>query len=57
MRTLSLYGVSDNLRSNELLFVFALVIFIDFLVIGSAAFFASNKYNNFWQRKLGSKNA
>ncbi|WP_416306966.1 hypothetical protein [Neptunicella sp. SCSIO 80796] len=57
IRALNLYGISDNLTSEVLLYAGGIVLAIDLLVIASSVFSVSNRFNNFWQNRLSAKNA
>ena len=57
IRSLSLYGVSDNQTSEVLLYAGGIVLAMDLVVIASSVFSVSNRFNNFWQNRLSAKNA
>jgi hypothetical protein len=57
IRALSLYGISDDLTSEELLYAGGIVLAMDLVVIASSVFSVSNRFNNFWQNRLSAKNA
>lgn len=57
IRALSLYGISDNLTSEVLLYAGGIVFAMDLVVIASSVFSVSNRFNNFWQNRLSAKNA
>ena len=57
IRALSLYGISDNLTSEVLLYAGGIVLVMDLVVISSSVFSVSNRFNNFWQNRLSAKNA
>jgi hypothetical protein len=57
IRALNLYGVSDSLTSEVLLYAGGIVLVIDLVVISSSVFSVSNRFNNFWQNRLSVKNA
>jgi len=57
IRALSLYGISDSLTSEVLLYTGGIVVAMDLVVISSSVFSVSNRFNNFWQNRLSAKNA
>jgi hypothetical protein len=57
IRALSLYGISDSLTSEVLLYTSGIVVAMDLVVIYSSVFSVSNRFNNFWQNRLSAKNA
>jgi hypothetical protein len=57
IRALSLYGISDSLTSEVLLYTGGIVVAMDLVVIYSSVFSVSNRINNFWQNRLSAKNA
>jgi hypothetical protein len=57
IRALNLYGISENLRSEVLLYAIVIVLAMDLVVISSSVFSVSNRFNNFWQNRLSPKNA
>lgn len=57
IRALNLYGISDNLTSEVLLYAIAIVLAMDLVVISSSVFSVSNRFNNFWQNRLSARNA
>lgn len=56
IRALSLYGISEELTSQVLLYAGGIVFAIDILVLATSIFSVSNKFNNFWQNRLGAEN-
>ncbi len=57
IRALNLYGISDNLTSEALLYAGGIVLVMDLVVISSSVFSVSYRFNNFWQNRLLAKNA
>lgn len=57
IRALSLYGISDDLTSEVLLYTGGIVLVMDLVVISSSVLTVSNRFNNFWQKRLSAKNA
>lgn len=57
IRALSLYGISDNLTTEVLLYAGGIVLVMDVVVIASSVLTVSNRFNSFWQNRLSAKNA
>ena len=56
IRGLSLYGISDDLTAEVLLYASGIVLAIDLMVISSSVFSVSNRFNRFWQSRSGKEN-
>ena len=57
IRALNIYGLSDQLKPMVMIYVSLIVLAIDVLVISSSIFSLSNKFNAFWQKRMGVANA